>query len=328
MNRRHLRYFIAVANHGGFSAAGRALNVSQPALLYQVNELEQLLGVQLFKRHTRGVDLTDAGARFVQTAKDLLNQYDAIEATAASHASDMEDIVRMGFAPTAARIIAPQLVIRLADENPRLKVTIRQALSGALISSVLQGELDCAFCFEMGDTNGRFLPLFEEDLFLVGAQDEIGDFNETIDFHELSNFRLVIDADYRGTRRIIEDAARYQRVDLNIEVESNLTEITRSLVRFHRRFTIAPLGLYADVLKENGLAVRRIVNPNIRLVGGLVFRAGLRLEIQRSLEHHMTSLAEQQIKAAALGWKRPTFDLTRSSTRGPSKRKSSHSLIW
>ncbi len=302
MNRRHLRYFVAIAESGGFTAASRLLNISQPALLYQMNELEGLLGTKLFRRHSRGVELTGSGSTFLPSARDLLGQYEAIETAAAPFHETPGDTIQMGFAPTSARRVAPTLVAKLAAERPELKISLRQALSGTLINLVLKGELDCAFCFDLVDTRGRFLPLFQEHLCLIGAREDVDADEGPIRFAELERFRLVIDSDYQGTRRIVEDMAERHGIRLTISVESNFTEFTRQLVRFHGRTTIAPYGLYADVLEENGLGVRRIFDPPIPLIGGLVFRPGLPREMRRLLHARLKVLVDAHIAAGDLGW--------------------------
>ena len=69
MELRHLRYFVAIAEEGSFTRAAERLWVAQPGLSTQIRRLESELGVQLFERHTRGVDLTDAGALFLERAR-------------------------------------------------------------------------------------------------------------------------------------------------------------------------------------------------------------------------------------------------------------------
>jgi DNA-binding transcriptional LysR family regulator len=58
MELRHLRYFVAVAQHGGISQAARALHIAQPALTKQIQDLEEELGIVLVERQARGIDLT------------------------------------------------------------------------------------------------------------------------------------------------------------------------------------------------------------------------------------------------------------------------------
>ena len=69
---RHLNYFIAVAEHGGFTRAAAILHVSQPALSQQIRQLEETLGVRLFDRSGRNTCLTDAGKVWLIYARRAL----------------------------------------------------------------------------------------------------------------------------------------------------------------------------------------------------------------------------------------------------------------
>ncbi len=101
---REIRVFAAVAEHGGFAAAARALAMSPPAVTRAVSALEERIGTRLLIRTTRSVRLTESGARFVQDCRRILDEMaEAEEAAVGSHAAPRGEL----------RVTAPALFGRL-----------------------------------------------------------------------------------------------------------------------------------------------------------------------------------------------------------------------
>ena len=96
MELRHLRYFVAIAEERSFTRAAERLWVAQPGLSTQIRRLESELGIQLFERHTRGVDLTDAGEVFLERARTALAAVDAARSTGHDLEEGLVGSVRLG----------------------------------------------------------------------------------------------------------------------------------------------------------------------------------------------------------------------------------------
>lgn len=141
---RQLRYAVAVAEELHFTRAAERLYVTQSALTRQIAQLEDNLGVRLFKRDTRHVELTAAGKVFVEEARRILES--AHRAVALAQGTDRQDHgeVRIAYSPLVDLHIAGDLKKALGISNPTLQLTfsgvsMEKQLSGILDGSYLAG---------------------------------------------------------------------------------------------------------------------------------------------------------------------------------------------
>src|SRR5690349_243423 len=107
MELRHLRYFVAVAEAENVSRAAVKLHVSQPGISRQIRDLEDELGVQLFKRSAKSVKLTEAGAVFLPEAKAVLQRAEEATRAVRSVARGERGHIHVGYAPTPTVELLP-----------------------------------------------------------------------------------------------------------------------------------------------------------------------------------------------------------------------------
>ena len=121
---RHLRYLLAVADHGGFTRAAEALHVSQPTLSQQIRQLEESLGVDLFDRTSRSVKPTDAGQAYIECARRVLVELEA--GKRALH--DVKDLsrgsLRLAMTPTFMAYLVGPLVRDYVARYPGIHLEI------------------------------------------------------------------------------------------------------------------------------------------------------------------------------------------------------------
>src|SRR5215469_6412504 len=101
MELRHLRYFVAIAEVRSFTRAAERLWIAQPGLSTQIRRLEAELGVRLFERHARGVDLTAAGTLFLERARATLAAADAAGSIGSDLNGGVAGTLRLGLAAPA-----------------------------------------------------------------------------------------------------------------------------------------------------------------------------------------------------------------------------------
>jgi len=112
MELRHLRYFVAIAEERSFTRAAERLWVAQPGLSTQIRRLEAELGIQLFERHTRGVDLTVAGELFLDRARTALAAAESARSTGHDLEAGLVGSIRLGVATGTPWPEAPDFLYR------------------------------------------------------------------------------------------------------------------------------------------------------------------------------------------------------------------------
>lgn len=301
---RQLRYFLAVIDAGSFTAAARRLHVSQPALGYQVKQLEERFGTALLERHSRGIATTGAGEVLANHARKIISDVEAAETALDAFRTESSSLLSLGVTPTPGRALAPALVAAAAG-GPGPRIALREGLSDELARLVATGELDAALCYDpVGAERLETLPLYQEDLYLVGPPDLLERSPDDIAFSSLAGLPLVLDGRFQAGRRLIEAAARRQGTTLDL-IEAEAVTVKRELLVRHGRCSIVPLGLFYEEIDRGQLTARRVVAPAISRTLVLVTRRGLPPETTRTLASAILPLVAQRIDAGRLAWRHP-----------------------
>jgi DNA-binding transcriptional LysR family regulator len=164
---RHVRYFIAVAEHLNFTKAAEQLHIAQPPLSRQIRQLEEDLGVALLVRNKRRVELTKAGRAFLEQARKLIVQ--AGHATeAARHAQKGESgIVRIGLASGLGGVVS-KVVFEHRKKSPSVDIECRDVFSTFQNEALCKDEIDVGFLRPPVDQmNLECELLFEEEFVVV-----------------------------------------------------------------------------------------------------------------------------------------------------------------
>jgi DNA-binding transcriptional LysR family regulator len=141
---RRLRYFLAVAGERNFTRAAERLHIAQPALSRQVRLLEHELGVELLRRTTHDVELTDAGRFLVERGPAVLRAADELWSAAREFGAGERGSVTVGYGTSAGYETAPQLLGALGARLPGVTIVTRVAPVAELERGVREGELDVA----------------------------------------------------------------------------------------------------------------------------------------------------------------------------------------
>lgn len=136
--------FVAVARHGGFSAAAEALYRSQPRISMHVVELERVLGVRLFDRSTHPAVLTPEGRAVLPRAIAVLEQVQALSDGVGTASGDIHGEVRLAIYPSASAFLLPELFAHLGAAHPGVRLTLREGATRELGGLLRCGEAELA----------------------------------------------------------------------------------------------------------------------------------------------------------------------------------------
>lgn len=169
MDLRQIRYFVAVAERGGFGAAASTLNVAQSALSRHVKELEHELGGALLERGSRGVSVTESGKVLLARGRWLLGAVDDIKAEVRTENREPSGTVRLGAPSSLADIFYAPLAKLLVRRFPRVRMELSEGLTEVMSDRLLRAEVDVAILTApQGNDHLAYETLVIEQVFLIG----------------------------------------------------------------------------------------------------------------------------------------------------------------
>jgi DNA-binding transcriptional LysR family regulator len=145
MELRHVRYFLAVAEELHFGRAAARVRIAQPPLSQQIRQLEHELGVALFNRTKRRVELTPAGRAFLEHARQILDETERAKRVAQRAARGEVGRLAIGFASSADLDILPRVLRSWRERAPDVEVELHALLTGAQVDALRRGRIQVGF---------------------------------------------------------------------------------------------------------------------------------------------------------------------------------------
>ena len=190
---RHLRYFVAVAEERNFTRAAERLHIAQPPLSRQIQQLEEVLGVQLFERNTRPLRLTDTGRFFYTHALQLLAQTTELEAMT-RRVAKIERKMSVGFVGSTLYGMLPRIIRRFRTEHPDIEMSLHEMSTMDQIKALKEGRIDVGFGrIRHDDPAVRRVVLREERMIVaLPLGHHLASGHAALSLHELVDESLII----------------------------------------------------------------------------------------------------------------------------------------
>jgi LysR family transcriptional regulator, hydrogen peroxide-inducible genes activator len=189
MEIHQLRYFVAVADEGNFSRAADKVHVSQPSLSQQIQKLEDEVGQPLFDRLPRSVVLTEAGKRFLGSARRMLATLADAQRCVDECKGEAVGKLVIGAIPTIAPFVLPRLLPNFRRAHPKVTIEVVEDVTENLTRGVEDGELDLALLSNCQSSDFQLDSVGEEPLLVA-----------TPAGHRLSKRQCVTWEDLKGER--------------------------------------------------------------------------------------------------------------------------------
>lgn len=170
---KQLHYLVALAEHLNFTRAAESCFVTQSTLSAGLKELENVLGTQLVERDRQTVFMTPAGLEVVSRAMAILAATQDLADFTVEAGKPMTGLLRLGVIPTIAPFLLPRSMQALREHYPKLKLALREDLTGNLLSRLEAGKLDFALIALPYETAQYLVePLFDDTLWVIGLKND------------------------------------------------------------------------------------------------------------------------------------------------------------
>jgi LysR family transcriptional regulator, carnitine catabolism transcriptional activator len=274
MDIRRLRHFVAVVDYGGFTAASKAVLVSQPALSLAVKELETELGTELFTRAGRNVRLTAAGEALLGPARQVLRDLETGRAAVAAVAGLELGNLTLACLPTLAADPVAGLIGRFRRRYPGVRVDLAAPEdSEDLVGLVSTGDSELGITEAVGVPPGLVaLGLGAQALSLVlPPLTDLGD-PGSVELAELGDTSFIAAPSGTSTRRLLDESLAAVGRSPRLAVVTAQRDAILPLVLAGAGAALVPEAL-AAVAEQLGAVVARPVPPVVRRLA-LVHRSG------------------------------------------------------
>jgi len=277
MNIRDLQYIIAVAETHHFGKAAKRCHVSQPTLSGQIKKLEDDLGVTIFERTNRSVEITPIGDAILSHARQIMEQTDAIRQLALAQQDPLAGPLRIGAIPTLSPYLMPLILMPLKTEHPQLKLVLSEEMTSILLGRLHNHEIDAALlATAVEEPDLEAIPLFDEPFWLAHPRDHAFYNQDDISQTDLENTEMLLLSEghclARQAMAVCHLKARKEQGEM-ADLRAASLETLLQLVSAGFGSTLVPaLAIGGSWATGSGIVTRKLDFPDAYRRVSMVFR--------------------------------------------------------
>jgi DNA-binding transcriptional LysR family regulator len=260
---RQVRIFLCAVKHMNFSKAAEELHITAPAVSLQIKELEEDIGVSLFLREGRRVELTSAGEYFLLYARRLVSILKEADDTMERLRGQDARVLKIGLVSTA-KYFVPRILAQFKQEYPKVQIRLDVRNRQQLVELLRDGEIDVAI---MGRPPREIVTRVEAfadhpHAFIASPQHPLAGKNN-ITPRSLSQYELITRENGSGTRYIMETFLAEHEISPIVTMEMSSNESIKQAVMSNLGISFVSLHTIGLELENGQLAVLDVQNTPI-----------------------------------------------------------------
>jgi len=288
MSDRRLKVFHTVARLLSFTKAAEELHMTQPAVTFQVRQLEEYFNTRLFDRTHNKVNLTPAGERVAEFAERIFDLYAEMESGVRDLTGEISGALTIGASTTIAEYMLPALLGEFKNQYPDINLRLKVSNSEGIVSMVEHNVIDLGVVESAVNNKNLIVEVCHEDqLVLVAAPDhELVKRGGKVNASDIVRYPFVSREEGSGTRDVVMQYLMEHKVspgDMTFSLELGSPEAIKGAVEAGMGITILSRSIIGKELKLKMLAELPLDPPLVRPFSFVRQRQKFRVTVMEKL---------------------------------------------
>ena len=298
MTITQLKYTLSVAEYGNFTTASEKCFVTQPTLSMQVQKLEEELGVTIFNRSTKPLQVTEVGEKVLRQARKIVDESTRMNDVISEEKGIIGGTLKVGIIPTVSSTLLPLFLNIFTKKHKNVELKIEEFNTETIVKKLEDNSIDCAIA-ATPLTNDRIIerPLYYEPFVAYVPKHHGLSGNKYLDVDDLTNGDLLILQDGHCFRNQVLNLCTLEDINKQYELKSGSFETLINLSNNGPWMTIIPY------LHSNNLSANNIENiipfhdpAPAREISMIYSKSQLKLPVINALVSNISSVIRGQIK--------------------------------
>ncbi|WP_333666865.1 LysR substrate-binding domain-containing protein [Flavobacterium sp.] len=274
MTITQLKYVLAVAEHKNFTLAAEKCFVTQPTLSMQIQKIEEELGIQIFDRTKKPIQLTEIGQKIVNQSKNIVNEADRIQDIVDQQKGFIGGEFRLGIIPTVMPTLLPMFLNNFIKKYPKVKLIIEELNTNDIIEKLKNGHLDAAIAATpLEEEKIKEIVLYFEPFVAYIPENNSAYQKKEIEIDDLNIDEILLLQDGHCFRDGILNLCKNQNQNEknHFQIESGSFETLIKLADEGLGITLLPYLHTLDLNEKDTLKLKHFVEPKPAREVSLIF---------------------------------------------------------